>query len=122
MTLITVLNLIPGISDREFWMLIMMVVVAIFASVANYYLTKWGLDTHKVPLWKFRKPILFGVLAGIILWFITQSGNVSPLGGNPLSHEHAGMWAIAFGATSEKVVSLVINKSEGKLSDLLNKL
>ena len=117
-------NMIPGLSTREFWMLVLMLVVAVLASVANYYLTKWGMNGGKpmVPLWKYRKPILFGALAAIILWSITGSGDHTPFTQQPLSHESAIMWAIGFGASSEKVVALVINKMDNKVAGMLGKL
>lgn len=119
--------MIPGLSGREMWMLVGMIVVAILASIWNYYSTKWGLNRqHEVELWKFRKPVLLGVLAGLILWCWTQSGSTSPLWiigkGGSLSHEEAAIWALVFGYSAEKIVALTINKKSGKISEILGKL
>ena len=105
--------MIPGISDRELWMLVMMCVVAMVASLINYWFTKVGFGEKTI--WEIlkclkAKPIIVGAVAGLILWCLTGSGNYTPITREPLVHEMAIIMALAFGGASEKVVAVAINR------------
>lgn len=93
-----------GLSEREIAMLVTMVFVAMFTSVLNYIWTKKMLRRDLIPR-KLLKPIMIGAVAGLILWCITNSGDVR--------HETGILMAISFGYFSEKIVAHYVNRNAG---------
>ena len=103
--------MIPGITDRQEWMLVVFVLVATLFSCINFHGTKYGMsggnDWRKLR----AKPVLIGVGIGVLLWALTQSGGL-------VTHEEAVFMAATFGSMGEKAIALLLNKNP-KLNDRL---
>jgi len=99
---------IPGVTNRELWMLVAITFTAAFFACLNYGLTKVGLD-KRVPWYKWKKPIMIGGALGLLIWASTKSGAVS--------HETGIFMSANAGWLGEKAIALYLNKKESAIID-----
>lgn len=90
-----------GLSDREFWLLMGMIVAAIIGSAVSFYKTKYGMSREIEPR---MKPVLIGLAAGVIAWCVMQSGNGH-------SHETCLLYAMGLGFAGEGAVAVFLNRT-----------
>ena len=97
---------IPGLSGRELWMSIWMLILCVAGSVGNYIfhkLTGKGWGTATAP--GFIRALVLGGIAGLILMVVTQ-------GGAGIGHFDIILIALPVGAAAELTVGKYLGWQE----------